>query len=169
MRRVEDARPAGRVSYLGGDRRRPCGLLRHRPRTHTARRSTHFGSGGFVRELILNSLAVIFLALLPVGLNLIEQQGPSVWRALSGLHSALIIFVAWPSLFLQVQRVESGDRDPVVYAIVVAIQLATAVLQLLNVAGALFTPSGGVYFFGILGPLAIGAIHFARLLFSRLL
>jgi hypothetical protein len=123
----------------------------------------------FVRELILNSLAVIFLALLPVGLDLIGGQGLSMWRGLSALHAALIIFVAWPSLFLQVRRVEPRDRDPIIYAIIVAIQLVTVVLQLLNVTGAVFSPSGGVYFFGILGPLAIGAIHFARLLFSRLL
>jgi hypothetical protein len=123
----------------------------------------------FVRELILNSLAVIFLALLPVGLGLIEMQGSTVWRSLSGLHAAIVILVAWPSLYLQVRRVEFADRDPIIYAVIVALQAATVVVQLLNCAGTFFTPSGGVYFFGVLGPLAIGAIHFARLLFARLL
>ena len=112
---------------------------------------------------------MIFLALLPVGLSLIDQRGPSLWRGLSGLHAALIIFVAWPSLFHQLRRVDAADRDSILFGIIVALQVVTVTLQLLNVAGVLFTPSGGVYFFGICGPLAIGAIHFARLLFARLL
>ena len=48
------------------------------------------GQAVFVRELIFNSLAVIFLALLPVGLNLIELQSPGTWRGLSGLHAIVI-------------------------------------------------------------------------------
>jgi hypothetical protein len=35
------------------------------------------GQAIFVRELILNSLAVVFLALLPVGLNLLASQDES--------------------------------------------------------------------------------------------
>lgn len=127
------------------------------------------GQALFVRELILNSLAVIFLALLPVGLHLVEQGTETSWRSLSGFHAALIVGVAWPSLFVQVRRLEPSDRDPAVYVVTVLIQSMTAVLQLLNSTGILFAASGGVYFIGLIGPLAIGAIHFARLLFARLL
>jgi hypothetical protein len=123
----------------------------------------------YVRELILNSLAVIFMALLPVGLILVGIPDSIIWRGLSAFHAALIVFVAWPVLLLQVRGIEVGDRDQAIYVVVLAVQLATVVLQSLNFSGILFSPSGGVYFFSLLGPLAIGTIHFARLLFSRLL
>jgi hypothetical protein len=127
------------------------------------------GQAIFVRELILNSLAVIFLALLPVGLSLLELHGQSVWRTLSGLHTAIIVLVAWPSLFMQLRRVEVIERDPIIRLAILPLQLATAAVQFLNLTGVFFAPSGGVYFLGICGPLAIGAVHFARLLFARLL
>jgi hypothetical protein len=127
------------------------------------------GQAIFVRELILNSLAVIFLALLPVSLGLLELQGQTVWRTLSGLHFAIIVLVAWPSLFIQVRRVELTERDPIIRIAILPIQMATAAVQFLNLTGVFFAPSGGVYFLGICAPLAVGAVHFARLLFARLL
>jgi hypothetical protein len=127
------------------------------------------GEAVLVRELILNSLAVVLLALLPVGLVLLGSQGAGVWRGLSAFHAALIVLVAWPSLALQVRRVPSHQRDPTTYLVIVAVGALAVALQFLNASTLLFSPSAGVYFFGVcVGPLAIGTIHFARVLFARL-
>jgi len=128
------------------------------------------GHAVLVRELILNSLAVVLLALLPVGLMLLELRSSSIWRGSSAFHAALIFFVAWPSLATQVRALAPDQRDPITYLVIVALGSAAVVCQCLNSSAILFEPSVGVYFFGVcVGPLAIGAIHFARVLFSRLL
>lgn len=123
-----------------------------------------------VRELILNSLAVVLLALLPAGLALLGSHGAGVWRGVSSLHAVLIVLVAWPSLVLQVRGIPAEQRDPVTYLVSGVLGATAVVLQFLNASALLFPPSGGVYFFGVcVGPLAIGAVHFVRVLFARLL
>ena len=88
-----------------------------------------------------------------------------VWQILSSFHAALIVFGAWPSLFFQVRGIRREDRDLLTYTPALALGALTVAVQVLNASG-LTEPSGGLYFSGLCaGPLAIAAVHFARLLF----
>jgi hypothetical protein len=122
----------------------------------------------FVRELILNGLAVIFLALAPVGATLMWEPSASMWGRLSALHALLVVLVAWPSLYLQMRAVPSGEIPGRVLILVVTLQGLVVAVQSVNATSFCSAAGPGLYFLGLCGALGIAAIHFARLLFDRL-
>lgn len=115
------------------------------------------------------SLGGAFLALVPVGFELLGCSSEVIWRASSG-----ILFLALASFVLD-NRVRSHRLPPEArevlsrpFTIVTfSILLSSLLASTFNAAGLFIAPQAGVYFFAVLGPLIVGAIVFVRMVFVR--
>jgi len=111
------------------------------------------------------SLGAAFLALVPVGLDLVGVPSAAVWRASS---LVLVVYLGWYSVIAEIRpaaaRIVLSSRLRNLFR---TLRLAAIVSSILNASGVFFSPQAGVYFFAVLCPLAIGAIVFVRVVFIR--
>ena len=114
---------------------------------------------------VVLSLGAAFLALLPVGLDLVGLPPSVVWRVAS---LVLVVFIGWYSVIAEIRPPEarivlsSGLRN-----LFRTLRFVAAFASIINASGVLFPPQAGVYFLAVLCPLAIGAIVFLRVVFIR--
>ena len=120
-----------------------------------------------LRELVRAGLGAVVLALVPVGALLIGATGPALWRWASGVHTLMIVG-AFAMVVWEFRGAEADERDSATSRITYLLGMTGMVLQGGNALGWPFDASAGVYFLGVLVPLAVAALFFTRLLFSRL-
>ena len=122
-----------------------------------------------VFSALIPSLGGAFLALLPVGLDLVGFSHTAVWRASSlVLVFAIITYLVFVTI--QIRRLPP-EASALLSSHLIRLFLSLfsfAILAgFLNVTGVLFSPQGGAYFFAVLSVLVIGAIVFVRMVFVR--
>ena len=114
-----------------------------------------------VRFLLLNSLSVSGLAVLPVAVGMLQLSPSVLWRGCSAFHLLGVLVVVWPVFGPRVLLAPPlflwGMRFNI---------LVVFLLQFFNIAGWLYSPSGGVYFAAVALILPGTAVAFARLLFE---
>ena len=127
----------------------------------TGRHNFTASDRALVAFLLVNSGAVVFLGVLPVGIAMLGVPPEALWRGCSAAHALGIAFVIWPLFgpraLLNPRSLLWGMRFNV---------LTILLAQLLNSLGWLFTPSEGIYFLAVFFILPGTAIAFARLLFQ---
>jgi hypothetical protein len=115
------------------------------------------------------SLGTLFLSLIPIALGFVGVPEPALWQ----WSSAMLIAVAVPAHLFAFSRIR---RDAAAIFEVVPVYLlpfgaflflANFVAQICNALGVGWSPSFGVYLFGLLLYLGFAAVQFARMLFVR--
>jgi hypothetical protein len=111
------------------------------------------------------SLGAAFLALFPVGLDLVGLSAPMVWRVSSVV---LVAYIGWYSVIAEIRPAETRVvLSSHLRNVFRTLRAAAILASILNATGFFFSPQAGVYFFAVLCPLAIGAIVFVRVVFIR--
>jgi hypothetical protein len=115
------------------------------------------------------SLGGAFLALLPVGLDLVGISSSMVWRLSSW------VLVAVMGSYVVDTELKARRPNPEVRAVlsssllqvVRALRVSSVIAGILNATGLLFSPQPGAYFFAVAAPLRLSAIVFSRMVFVR--
>lgn len=111
------------------------------------------------------SLGAAFLALFPVGLDLVGLSAPMVWRVSSVV---LVAYIGWYSVIAEIRPAEARVvLSSHLRNVFRTLRAAAILASILNATGVFFPPQAGVYFFAVLCPLAIGGIVFVRVVFIR--
>ena len=118
---------------------------------------------------LVPSLSAAFLALIPVGLDLVGLHPATVWRT-----SSLVLVAAVTSIFvtnlIQERRLPPEARtvlSRLLTAFFRVVMGITILAGLINATDILFPPQAGLYFFAVLWLLAIASIVFVRIVFVR--
>ena len=115
------------------------------------------------------SLGTLFLSLIPVALGFVGVPEPELWQ----WSSAMMIAVAVPAHLFVLSRMrrDAGEILEVLPVFLLPfgafLFLANLTAQICNALGVAWSPSFGVYLFGLLLSLLFAAIQFARMLFVR--
>jgi hypothetical protein len=115
------------------------------------------------------SLGTLFLSLIPIALGFVGVAEPELWQ----WSSAILIAVSIPAHLFVLSRMRRHAAEILevlpVYLLPFGafLFLANFVAQTCNALGVGWSPSFGVYLFGLLLYLLFAAIQFARMLFVR--
>jgi hypothetical protein len=123
-----------------------------------------------VFNALVPSIAAGFLALVPLGLDLIGVQEARIWRTVSFLFAAVVAALSL-SLSRRMRGLPRDSRSVIPSRVAatnfIALCLAAGACLINGTTALLGPPQGGFYFFGILVLLGIGAVAFVRLVFIR--
>jgi hypothetical protein len=115
------------------------------------------------------SLGTLFLSLIPVALGFVGVAEPELWQ----WSSALMVAVAIPAHLFGISRVrrDAAELFEVVPVYMIpfgaSFFVANLIAQVCNSLGIGWSPSFGVYLFGLIWYLGFAAFQFARMLFVR--
>jgi hypothetical protein len=118
---------------------------------------------------LVPSLAAAFLALLPVGLDMLSLE-PATTLILSGAMYATVVLFLLVIVATKMGRLPSDARAVVsrpltlVFFSLLGVSAGANLLSALSLFGG---PNGGVYFLGIMAILVVSATVFARIVFIR--
>jgi hypothetical protein len=118
---------------------------------------------------LILSLGGAFLALVPVGFELLGYSSEVIWRASSViLVLALALFIL--NILRSLRRLPpeaSAVLSRPFFIVNLSILVSSLLASTFNATGLFFAARAGVYFFAVLGPLIVGAIAFVRMVFVR--
>lgn len=124
-----------------------------------------------VRSIIVSSLSAVFLALLPLALNLYGLEGPSLWRMASilalAVGTATSLHVGLKQLALPPE--ERAKVGFVHSNIAWGLVLVIAMLLVSNVLGLFHEPSAAPYVGALICALGVATSNFVTIAFQRLL
>jgi hypothetical protein len=118
---------------------------------------------------LVPSLGAAFLALVPVGLDLMGLSPSAVWRV-SSLVLVAAVAAEWVQGEIRLHRLPPEALAILSFHIasfIRALRVFALAAGLLNASGILFAPQPGAYFFAVLCPLLIGTVAFVRMVFVR--
>jgi len=122
-----------------------------------------------VRSLIVASLAAMFFALLPSGLDVTELAERSIWRT-SSAALGLFMVVGQAGGLWMMARMPSEERAQfprIIAIIVIGGTFMNGAAQLMNAAAWPYETQGAVYIFGVLYQLLLAGALFLRLVIVR--
>ena len=119
-----------------------------------------------IRLIVICSIAPVFLAVLPLILDLLGLGGSALWRLSSGV---ILLAEVAVTLYLvgQARALSGGEGRKLNYGFVLWVLASVACL--VNAAGWPWPPSGGVYLVAVWSIVGIAAGNFVELLFRKLL
>ena len=122
-----------------------------------------------VRSLIAVSLAAMFFALLPSGLEVTQLAERSIWRA-SSAAMGLNAVVSQVLMLWVLARMPSEERSQfprIIAIIVIGGGVMNTAAQLMNAAAWPYEPQAAVYIFGVMYMLLVAGSLFLRLVIVR--
>lgn len=124
-----------------------------------------------IRSIVLCSLTPVFYAFLPLVLNSLGVSPPILWRFSSGA-TLLLATISALSMVRHSLRVPATERPPPTSLVSVVAWGSGAIASLCWLANLLtwpWAPSGGMHLAGVWLIITVAAVHFADLIFSRVL
>ena len=124
-----------------------------------------------VRSIIVSSLAAVFLALVPLGMNLYDLQGATLWRSASIVGLALGGGVSL-HIGLKQYALPAEERAAVGFVhsnVAWGLVLVCGVLLASNIFGLFSEPAAAPYVTALICCLGIATSNFVTIAFQRLL
>jgi hypothetical protein len=124
-----------------------------------------------IRTIVVCSLAPVFYAFLPLVLYSLRVPSPILWRVSSGVTASVAMLLTVITVRHGL-RLPASERSPLKNLDVFLGWAAGAVANVCWVANVIawpWAPSAGMHLAGVWSIITIAAVHFAILIFSRVL
>ena len=130
----------------------------------------HPADGFRVFNALVPSVLAGFLALVPIGLDLVGVPAAGIWRLASFLFAFLVLSFSINAV-RRMRRLPPDARE-IISSRIAALHFSTMGIAVLacvvnSTTSWLGPPQGGFYFFGLISLLLVSAFAFVRLVFVR--
>jgi len=123
-----------------------------------------------IYTVLTTSFGALFAATLPMGLSLVRVEQPGLWRISSGIGAVITLLIygdllrTRSKLSAASQKIVAGH--PWYVRLTTASGVSITIAHLMNASTAIFAAPSGVYFFCVLGGIAISCTIFGRTVFG---